>query len=137
MAQAPDRKPKVLSPAELDQVRELADAVIPRTDTPGAADAGVHWHIDEALAGRSGDLAAFRKGLAAVARERRRGRELAAILTALQAKKDPFFRRLKDLTIDGYYTSREGLAQELGWKGLTPIAEFHGCTHPEHQSKKG
>jgi len=25
-----------------------------------------------------------------------------------------FFKQLKDLTIDGYYTSKEGLAGELG-----------------------
>ena len=44
-----------------------------------------------------------------------------------------FFRLLKDLTIDGYYSSRAGLVEELGWHGNTFLSEFKGCTHPEHQ----
>jgi hypothetical protein len=40
---------------------------------------------------------------------------------------------IKDLTIDGYYSSLEGLVGELGWKGNTYLPEFKGCTHPEHQ----
>jgi Gluconate 2-dehydrogenase subunit 3 len=45
-----------------------------------------------------------------------------------------FFRLIKDLTIDGYYSSRSGLVEELGWHGNTFLSEFKGCTHPEHQS---
>jgi hypothetical protein len=44
-----------------------------------------------------------------------------------------FFTWMKNLTIDGYYTSKEGLVQELDWKGNTYLTEFKGCTHPEHQ----
>lgn len=44
-----------------------------------------------------------------------------------------FFKRLKSLTIDGYYTSSIGIHEELGYRGNTPQAEFKGCTHPEHQ----
>jgi hypothetical protein len=40
---------------------------------------------------------------------------------------------MKDMTIDRYYSSREGLSQELGWHGNTYLTEFKGCTHPEHQ----
>ena len=43
-----------------------------------------------------------------------------------------FFKRLKSMTIDGYYTSRIGIHEELRYKGNTPLAEFIGCTHPEH-----
>ncbi|MEZ5355162.1 MAG: gluconate 2-dehydrogenase subunit 3 family protein [Bryobacteraceae bacterium] len=136
LAQQAPKKPKAFREDEMSLIRDLAETIIPRTDTPGAADAGVEWHIDGALAGRKNELARFRKGLAAAAREQKRGKDLTAILTALQARKDPFFRQLKDLTIDGYYTSKEGLSQELGWHGLTPMAEFEGCTHPEHQLRK-
>jgi hypothetical protein len=45
-----------------------------------------------------------------------------------------FFEWMKSLTIDGYYSSKEGLVQELGWNGNTYLPEFKGCTHPEHQS---
>ena len=43
-----------------------------------------------------------------------------------------FFRRLKEMTIKGYYTSRIGIHQDLEYKGNTPQAEFIGCTHPDH-----
>lgn len=125
---------RLLSPAELDLVRDLTEAIIPRTDTPGAADAGVPLYIDRVLRNRPpAETAAFRKALAAAARERKAGRSPTEILTALHDAKSPFFKQLKDLTIDGYYTSKEGLAGELGWHGYTAQAEFKGCTHDEHK----
>jgi hypothetical protein len=44
-----------------------------------------------------------------------------------------FFKLAKDVTIDAYYSTREGLLTELGWHGNTFLKEFKGCTHPEHQ----
>ena len=41
-------------------------------------------------------------------------------------------RLMKSMTADGYYTSRIGLVQELGYKGNTVLAAFPECTHPEH-----
>ena len=48
-------------------------------------------------------------------------------------QQDPFFRMIKDMTVEGYYSSQAGLSQELGWHGNTFLTEFKGCTHPEHQ----
>ena len=42
------------------------------------------------------------------------------------------FRLLKNLTADGYYTSRVGLLEELGYTGNTMLASFPACTVPEH-----
>ncbi|MDQ2901817.1 MAG: gluconate 2-dehydrogenase subunit 3 family protein [Acidobacteriota bacterium] len=42
-----------------------------------------------------------------------------------------FFRLMKNLTADGYYTSQPGLVQELGYKGNVALAAFPACTH-EH-----
>jgi hypothetical protein len=44
-----------------------------------------------------------------------------------------FFNSIKGYTISGYYTSEIGLIKELGYKGNSYLAEFPGCTHPEHQ----
>ncbi|MCI0660907.1 MAG: gluconate 2-dehydrogenase subunit 3 family protein [Acidobacteria bacterium] len=44
-----------------------------------------------------------------------------------------FFREIKNRTIDGYYTSKIGISDELKYKGNTYLKEFKGCTHPEHQ----
>ena len=42
-----------------------------------------------------------------------------------------FFRLIKNLTADGYYTSRAGLLEELGYTGNTALARFPSCTVPE------
>ena len=39
-----------------------------------------------------------------------------------------FFRLMKNLTADGYYTSRIGLLDELGYTGNTALLEFPSCT---------
>jgi hypothetical protein len=51
-----------------------------------------------------------------------------------QTLEDKFFKTIKNMTIDGYYTSRIGIHDELQYKGNTYLKEFKGCTHPEHQS---
>jgi hypothetical protein len=43
-----------------------------------------------------------------------------------------FFRLVKSLTADGYYTSRAGLLEELGYTGNTMMARFPTCSVPEH-----
>jgi hypothetical protein len=45
-----------------------------------------------------------------------------------------FFFLLKDMTLDAYYASREGLVVELGYQGNTHLTRFEGCTHPDHQA---
>jgi gluconate 2-dehydrogenase gamma chain len=42
-----------------------------------------------------------------------------------------FFRLVKNLTADGYYTSRVGLVDELGYKGNTALPAFPSCSVPE------
>ena len=42
------------------------------------------------------------------------------------------FRLMKSLTADGYYTSRIGLVDELGYTGNTALAIFPSCTIREH-----
>jgi hypothetical protein len=93
--------------------------IIPRTDTPGASDAHVPEFIDRKL---SLDAALKERFLAGL-------RSFDGVLT----EENPFSKLLKGLTVDGYYTSKEGLTQELGWHGNTFLADFEGCTHAEHQ----
>jgi hypothetical protein len=118
------------------------DAIIPRTDTPGAADAGVPAAIDRRLAANPQLAEHFRGELKAfdADAQSRFGMPFPK-LTAEQKiewlksrAEDPFFRTVKGMTVDAYYTSKEGLAEELGWHGNTFLTEFKGCTHPEHQS---
>ena len=43
-----------------------------------------------------------------------------------------FFRLVKNLTADGYYTSRMGLLEELGYAGNRALGQFPSCAVPEH-----
>ena len=58
---------------------------------------------------------------------------VAQALAAAASKETPFFRRLKDMTIDGYYTSEIGIHQDLHYQGNAYVPDFKGCEHPEHQ----
>jgi hypothetical protein len=111
---------RVFSAEELKRVAALVDLIIPRTDTPGATDAHVPEFIDRKLSLDAALKERFLEGL----------RSFDGVLK----DSDPFSKLLKGLTVDGYYTSKEGLTQELGWHGNTFLAEFEGCTHPEHKS---
>jgi Gluconate 2-dehydrogenase subunit 3 len=69
------------------------------------------------------------------------GEQQVALLTEIsknemkpQTLEERFFKAIKNVTIDGYYTSKIGIHQELQYKGNTYLKEFKGCTHPEHQS---
>jgi len=128
-------KPKWATAAELKQMAELSDIIIPRTDTPGASDAKVHEFIDFTLSTDEKRKAEVRDGLKWFAALPASGRidALKKADAATRSKEGRFFRLFKDLTIDGYYSSREGLVTELGWSGNTYLAEFKGCTHSEHK----
>ncbi len=130
-----------LSAPELEWLKPLVDAIIPRTDTPGASDVGVPLYIDRRLSANPELAERFRSGMAALEADAQS--QYGAAFPALtsqqhiallaQRTETAFFRLVKGLTVDGYYSSKEGLTQELGWHGNTFLTEFKGCTHPEHQ----
>lgn len=131
-----------LTKPELKILTVAADTIIPVTDTPGAVAAGVPHFID-ALAKHwmnADELAQFRAGLADLdkrARQRyQRGfaactpAQATAILQDLRTSspyegrtfelaariedpKAPFYLRLRDLVVYGYFTSEIGSTKEL------------------------
>ncbi len=134
-------KPVAFSADELALTAVLVDLIIPRSETPGASDAGVPLILD-AVAAKN---AAFKKQWLAGLQWLNEGRtfrsltqeQQVAILTPVSRETTSaggkFFKLAKDSTIDAYYSTREGLISELGWHGNTFLKEFKGCTHPEHQ----
>jgi len=130
-----------LTQTELDWLKALVDTIIPRTDTPGASDAGVPAFIDRRLAANPALTEVFRSGMKSLDADAqaRFGAAFPAVspeqqIALLTSRQDePFFTAMKGLTVDGYYTSEAGLKQELGWHGNTFLTEFKGCDHPEHQ----
>ncbi len=128
---------KVFDGPQLKLLAELTDRIIPRTDTPGAADAGVPLLIDR-LAHRSAGVAKeWKELLAFFASEGKTPEARLAVLTRISTERGTpgaaYFKTLKNATIDTYYSTKEGLQTELGWAGNTYLKEFPGCTHPEHQ----
>jgi hypothetical protein len=197
--------PTFFTPAEYATLSKLTDVIIPATETPGAAQAGVPEYIDRVVSLNEEHQPLIRAGLAwleqqAQARFSHEFQALGeadhiAILQPLsdeidrqrratlrrqfrtEAPFDPrdgsrahgrrgntvyyvaitdkdypvrssstpplgpagdpamparFFVLAKNLTADGYYTSRIGLLDELGYTGNTALASFPACVLPEH-----
>lgn len=136
-------KPKFFSDSEFQTLKLLVDLIIPRTDTPGASDAGVHRIIDSSATQNIGSQKAWREGLAwldATGGKPFRSSPEDEQINILRAASENagseggrFFTLLKNAVVDGYYSTKEGLSTELGWNGNTYLSEFKGCTHKEHQ----
>ena len=151
-AAARDWTPRVLDARQNETVTVITELIIPETGTPGARAARVNRFVDAVLhQAPAAERDAFLRGLAWVdERSRARsGRDFAAATPADQtsllttiaddANKTPadragveFFRAIKSMTIDGYYTSEIGMRQELGDSGQLFLARFAGCDHPDH-----
>lgn len=151
--QASEWTPKALTANQNDLVVALTELIIPQTDTPGAKAARVNRFIDSVLERASAaNRTRFLSGLDWLD-ERSRATfkrsfveaapaDQTALLTEIADKGNTsagdrtgveFFRAIKSMTIDGYYTSEIGLMQELGDSPQMFLAEFPGCDHPEHQ----
>jgi hypothetical protein len=150
-----DAKPeplKFFTEDENKTVTEMSERIIPTDDhSPGAKAARVNEYIDLIVSVSPEEVKkSWRDGLAAVNKKSRDmfGKEFAAASEADQVKllteisknerspqtvEERFFRTIKGAAIDGYYTSKIGIHDELQYKGNTYLKEFVGCTHPEHQ----
>jgi hypothetical protein len=145
--------PKFFSARELALVTTISELIIPTDDhSPGAKAAEVPAFIDLMVSESPEETKAlWRDGLAAVDKASREkfaqdftgatAAQQTALLTEISKNErspktleERFFRAIKNLTIDGYYTSEIGIKQELQYKGNTYLKEFKGCTHPEHQT---
>ena len=132
--------PRTLNASQTELVAVIAEHIIPETDTPGARAAGVHRFVDTLLADHypAAERDRFLDGLRGVdTRSRSRhgkpfvecvAEQRVALLTEMDEETYPprgsdtatpagdetwFFRRMKELTLVGYYTSQVGAAQEL------------------------
>ena len=144
---------KFFSAPQMALITTLSELIIPTDDhSPGAKAAGVPAFIDLMVSESPEETKTlWRDGLAAIDKmsqtkfskvfNRATPKQQIALLTEIsqneskpQTLEERFFKTIKNLTIDGYYTSKIGIHQELGYQGNTYVKEFKGCTHPEHQS---
>ncbi len=141
----PPFEPKFFTPVEGLVIARMADLIIPPTSTPGAVAAGVPHYIDQVVMKNSEQQKLFREGIVWINSHGKPFVEMTEeqqieLLTPLSKAADQgkldgsgvaFFASMKKLTADGYYTSYQGLVQELDYKGNQALASFEGCVH-EH-----
>lgn len=144
---------KFFNAAQMALVTTISELIIPTDDhSPGAKAAEVPAFIDLMVSESPAETKTlWRDGLSAMDKlsqakfsktfNRATPTQQIALLTEIsqneskpQTLEERFFKAIKSLTIDGYYTSKIGIHQELGYQGNTYVKEFKGCTHPEHQS---
>ena len=139
---------KFFSAAEMASIGEISELIIPADERSGGAKAAEVPAFIDLMVGESPaetkDL--WKKGLAAMDAKaggsfvKATKDQQVAILTEISKNEmkpatleEKFFKAIKGMTIDGYYTSKIGIHDELKYKGNTYLKEFKGCTHPEHQ----
>ncbi len=134
------RPGKFFTGAEMVRLAVLSDLIIPETETAGSSGAGVPAYIDLVASGNEEQGKLLREGMAWLGSEHGffdlSEEEKIGVLRPLCDAADDgkfevpgakFFFALKSLTADGYYTSKIGLIEELGYKGNTALAEFPEC----------
>jgi gluconate 2-dehydrogenase gamma chain len=143
--------PVFFQPDDFATISRIADLIIPPTDTPGAVQARVPSYIDLVVSSNVEHQSIYRTGLTWLKQESHERHskffvdlseeQQIALLTPLSNAVDAghasaageiFFQTLKNMTADGYYTSKVGLSTELGFKGGAVLAEFPSCEVPEH-----
>ncbi len=132
---------KFFTPEEAALFNSVAGQIIPADDhSPGAVEAKVVEFADLMVAtGPDYVKEDWRAGLQLLARELNASDVHAWLDQVTQEEDDPqtvleiFFRTLKQMTVNGYYTSSVGIHQDLQYQGNTYLTSFPGCDHPEHK----
>lgn len=122
---------------EFELLSEVVDMIIPATDTPGAAAAGVPLFIDMMFNDwySPAERVLFLAGLNDID-QRSPANDFLSCLTSKKAAilleiDNPenedynFFRHLKELTLRGYYTSEIGASEELRYEAIP--GPYRGC----------
>jgi hypothetical protein len=148
----PVRKGQLLNESQMRLLRELVETIIPQTETPGAAATDTHGFIDILLANSRSPREAgkFVSDLDQVGEKVSQhwgkafpdlsAQDKHAAMSALAHQQAPFdelprnfFRRLKALTVLGYYSSEAGASEELvflpvpgGYRGDFKLSENGG-----------
>jgi gluconate 2-dehydrogenase gamma chain len=141
---------RFLGETDFRTISRIADLIIPATNTPAASGAGVPAYIDSVIGRDTERQQLVADGLRWLDGEadRQAGKKFMELSEDAQigileplceaadggkslARNVQFFALIKKLTADGYYTSKIGLIDELGYNGNTVLSSFAGCVH-EH-----
>ena len=153
VAETVAKAPAFFNKHQYATITELASLIIPTDETPGAREAKANEYIDLIVGESPFEVQKiFLDGLAwldKTGKQRHKknfvdlsNAQQVGLLTEIsqikntapqEATQSKFFKAIKEMTIDGFYTSKIGI-EELGYVGNTVLDEFPGCTHPEHQA---
>lgn len=140
-------QPRFFNSADFQTISRIAELIIPETETPGAIRAGVPSYIDLIIARNTDQQLVVADGLRWLDSEANRTAQKVFVelseerqLSILQPLCDAadsgqtnvgrnvqFFTLMKNLTADGYYTSKIGLMDELQYKGNTVLSSYRAC----------
>lgn len=144
-----DGQPRFFNKDDFATISRVTDLIIPPTETAGAIGAGVPAYIDLVIARNTDQQLVVADGLRWLDSEADRlagmrfikltEEQQLSILEPLCEAADSssgmargrnvqFFSLIKSLTADGYYTSRMGLMEELGYRGNAVLPAFASCT---------
>jgi hypothetical protein len=149
--------PQFFKPQQFATVKLLAEMILPTDDEPGSKEAKVAEYIDFVVfSAREFEPSLQRQWIEGIAflnhaSQKQFGAPFRAashadcvkLLTeiSLPERDDAahhegyaFFHLAKEMTVEGFYTSKVGLIDVLNYQGMNYMAEFPGCTHAEHQS---
>ncbi len=147
--------PRLLTPAQGELLATLCEHILPRTDTPGARDAGVHEFIDLELSLADGDdqltalggldwidrRAQALHGSSFVGLDADRQLDMLREISDEHEDHEPglvagaaFFSDLKRRTLFAFYTSKTGRAEALGLPDRVRVERFRGCQHEPGES---
>jgi len=131
----PDWTPTFFSSEESETLGHLAEAIIPRTDTPGALDAKVHRYLDVMASEIFPDeeTEKFRTRLTSFSNsvQEKFGKDFGALSDeqkseAIEAAADSeFFKSMRSMTIAGFFTSEVGAKNVLKFDPIP--GEYNGC----------
>ena len=129
-----DWTPAVLDPSQVELLGVAVDRILPPTDTPGAAEAGVPAYIDlvldrwaepeerdrflaglDALGGGAGERSFLDDDPETQTATLQQLDREAIAARAVGIDPLPWFALLKEWTLVGYYTSEIGATRELQW----------------------
>lgn len=127
---------RFLKPDQFEIVSEIAEIMIPKTQSSGAQDVGVPAFIDVALAAvydqESQDrfvagLTQFAGGFLQLDAAARAAKVKSALEAALAGERDPkpFILMTRELTLLGFFSSKAGINENMTYQPV-PTA-FHGC----------
>jgi len=122
----------------LDQLMEM---IIPADDhSPGAHEARTNLFADLMVANSSDAVKKqWQDGIRLIREQALVSSLTEALRRAAANEEDPktdlelFFVLLKQMTVNGYYTSATGVHKEMEYIGNTYLVAFPTCSHPEHQ----